>query len=142
MFSKKESQLITTEFWTVFGKSFPRKWILYDTKIKDFSFKFAADAKKARVSLDLEMKDEATRLLYFNKLLSLDSFLQEHVGSYCVEELHQLENGKIISRLWIEKTDVSLYNKDTWREIFEFFVEKMEGFETVFLEFEDYIREI
>ena len=40
MFSKEEAAKIKKEFWTSFGKSFPKKWILYDTKIKDFAFKF------------------------------------------------------------------------------------------------------
>ena len=61
MFSKQEAQELKKEFWIAFGKSFPRKWLLYDTKIKDFSFKFNADQKKAEVSLDIEMKDELFR---------------------------------------------------------------------------------
>ena len=142
MFSKKEAQLLTTEFWTAFGKSFPKKWILYDTKIKDFSFKFYADPKMAKVSLDLEMKDETLRLAYLDKIKSLENFLKENIGEYFIEEEFQLENGKIISRIWVEKSNVSVYNKNTWREIFTFFVEKMEGFESVFLEFEDYIKDI
>ncbi|MGB5417276.1 MAG: DUF4268 domain-containing protein, partial [Algibacter sp.] len=40
MFSKEESKRIKQEFWTSFGKSFPRKWVLYDTKLKGLSFKF------------------------------------------------------------------------------------------------------
>ena len=142
MFSKKEAQLLTTEFWTAFGKSFTRKWILYDTKIKDFSFKFHAEQKKAMVSLDLEMKDEIMRLAYLDKIKSLENFLKENIGEYFIEEEFQLENGKIISRIWVEKSNVSVYNKNTWQEIFTFFVEKMEGFENVFLEFEDYIKDI
>lgn len=142
MFSKKQAQLLTTEFWTAFGKSFPRKWILYDTRIKDFSFKFYADSKTAMVSLDLEMKDEKIRLAYLDKIKSLENFFQENMGEYFLADEFLLENGKIISKIWVEKRDVSIYNKNTWQEIFEFFVEKMHGFETVFLEFEDYIRDV
>ena len=142
MFSKKEAQLLTTEFWTAFGKSFPKKWILYDTRIKDFSFKFYADSKTAMVSLDLEMKDETIRMAYLDKIKSLETFFQENIGEYSISDEFQLENGKLISKIWVEKSDVSIFNKNTWQEIFEFFVEKMEGFETVFLEFEDYIRDI
>ena len=54
MFSKEESRLIRQEFWTSFGKSFPKKWILYNTKTKGLSFKFHFDTKKALVALDLE----------------------------------------------------------------------------------------
>ncbi|MDX1317154.1 MAG: DUF4268 domain-containing protein, partial [Xanthomarina gelatinilytica] len=47
MFSKEESRLLKQEFWTSFGKSFPRKWLLYDTKTKGLSFKFHFDTKQA-----------------------------------------------------------------------------------------------
>ena len=54
MFSKEESRILRQEFWTSFGKSFPRKWILYDTKLKGLNFKFHFDTKSAFVVLDLE----------------------------------------------------------------------------------------
>jgi len=54
MFSKEESKLLREEFWIAYGKSFPRKWLLYNTKIKGLSFKFHFDTKKALVALDLE----------------------------------------------------------------------------------------
>ena len=47
MFSKEESRILRQEFWTSFGKSFPRKWILYDTKLKGLSFKFHFDNRTA-----------------------------------------------------------------------------------------------
>ncbi len=142
MFSKQEAQALKKEFWTAFGKSFPRQWILYDTQIKDFSFKFNADNKKAEVSLDIEMKDELFRNAYYEKVESLENMLQEEVGSVFKDEFYTLENGKVIARFWTELTGVSIYNKNTWRDIFQFFIEKMEGFERVFLEYEDYIKDI
>ncbi len=36
MFSKDESKKLREDFWIFFGKSFPRKWILYNTKIKGY----------------------------------------------------------------------------------------------------------
>ena len=90
MFSKQEAQLLKTEFWTAFGKSFPRKWILYDTKIKDFSFKFSADNKKAEVSIDIEMKDEIYRNAYYEKIWSLEEMLKEEIGDFHKEEHYPL----------------------------------------------------
>jgi len=49
MFSKEESAQLRKEFWTSFGKSFPRKWLLYNTQIKDFSFKFVAEKNQVLV---------------------------------------------------------------------------------------------
>ena len=142
MFSKEEAQKLRKEFWIAFGKSFPRKWILYNTKIKDFSFKFNADAKKAEVSLDIEINDELFRNAYFEKMWSLESILEEELGEIHKDEFYILENGKVISRFWIKKENVSIYNKNTWQEIFEFFVEKMEAFERVYYEYEDFIKDI
>ena len=58
MFSKEESQRMRQEFWTSFGKSFPTKWTLYNTKIKGFSFKFYFDTKKAMVLVEIDAVGE------------------------------------------------------------------------------------
>jgi hypothetical protein len=45
--------------------------VLYDTKIKDFSFKFYVDNKKAQVLIDIEPRNNDTRNAYFDKLEAL-----------------------------------------------------------------------
>ena len=142
MFAKQEAQQLKKEFWTAFGKAFPRKWLLYDTKIKDFSFKFYADNKKAEVSIDIEMKDELFRNAYYEKIWSLESILEDEIGAFSKDEFYVLENGKVVSRIWVEKNGVSIFNKQTWPDIFEFFVEKMDAFERLFYEYEDFIKDI
>ena len=142
MFSKEEATKIKKEFWTSFGKSFQKKWILYDTKIKDFSLKFYADNKKAEVSIDIEMRDELFRSAYYEKIWSLEEMLKEEVGEIQKDEFYTLENGKVISRIWVIKENVSVFNKNTWQEIFQFFVEKMDGFERFYYEYEDFIKDV
>ena len=143
MFSREQAQQLKKEFWTAFGKSFPRKWLLYHTKIKDFSFKFYADHKRAEVSIDMEMKDELFRNAYFEKIWSLENILQDELKVELLkDEFYVLENGKIISRFWVEKKGISIYNKGSWQEIFDFFVENMAAFERVFYEYEDFIRDV
>ena len=115
---------------------------MYDTKIKDFSFKFYADNKKAEVSLNIEMSDEVYRNAYFEKIQSLENLWKEEIPGLIFNENFTLENGKIISKIWVEKMDVSLFNKNSWRDIFEFFVENMEKMEILFFEYEDYIKDI
>ena len=75
MFSKEEAIKLRKEFWTSFGKSFPRKWLLYNTKIKGFSFKFVADKKKSKVCLDIEHPDEIANELLYDQMLSLKVLL-------------------------------------------------------------------
>jgi hypothetical protein len=143
MYSKEESQKIKKEFWIAFAEAFPRKWILYDTKIKDVSFKFFVDNKKAQVSLDIEPKEEEKRKIYFEKIESLKSILlEEYLSNAILERNFYLENGKTISRIWVELQNVSINNKKTWETIFAFFNDEMSVFECFFFEHEDYIKDL
>ena len=143
MYSKEEAQRIKKEFWTAFAEAYPRKWLLYDTKIKDVTFKFFIDNKKAQVLLDIEPREEEKRKIYFEKIESLKTILlEEHLPDAILERHFYLENGKVISRIWVEKTGVSLNNKAYWPEIFDFFNEKMSAFEYFFYEYEDYIKDL
>lgn len=142
MYSKAEAKKLREEFWTSFGKSFPRKWVLYDTKIKDFSFKFYFDTKKAIVSLDIEDNILINRILYYEKLVSLKSILlEEYLPDAIFEDCYVLDNDKEISRIYVQKEDVNIHNKNTWRETMEFLYEKMLKFEEFWYEYEDVIKE-
>jgi hypothetical protein len=143
MFSKEEAAQIRKEFWTSFGKSFPRKWLLYNTKIKGFSLKFVADRKKALVCLDLENPDELVNLLYYDQLLSLKVLLETELPDVIFNDAYELESGKKIHRIYVPfEKKFSVYNKNTWRDCFEFFVEIMPKFELFFLEYEEVIKNI
>ncbi|MDX1279346.1 DUF4268 domain-containing protein [Oceanihabitans sediminis] len=141
MFSKEESRRLKQEFWTSFGKSFPRKWILYNTKMKGFSFKFHFDTKKALVALDIE-DDLENRITYWEKLESLKSILHnDYLPEAIFEETYFLENGKEISRIYIPlEQKVSIHNKNTWQEVMVFFNTNMQLFEAFFEEYKDIIK--
>ncbi|HLT65180.1 MAG TPA: DUF4268 domain-containing protein [Flavobacterium sp.] len=143
MYSKEEAQRIKKEFWVTFAQTYPRKWMLFDTKIKDVAFKFYVDNKKAQVALEIEPKDETKRKIYFEKIESLRNLLfEDHLPDAILERNYYLPNGKCISRIWVDKSNVSINNKQTWPEIFDFFNEKMSAFEDFFNEYEDYIRDL
>ncbi|WP_337251642.1 DUF4268 domain-containing protein [Maribacter halichondriae] len=114
MFSKEESKKLRQDFWISFGKSYPRKWILYDTKIKGLTLKFHFDLKKAMVSLDLEHADLGRRIELWEKLVSLKSILkEEYLPDTIFEDSFLLDNGKEISRIYVEVNGVSIHNKNT-----------------------------
>ena len=100
MFSKEESIFLRQEFWTSFGKSFPYKWTLYNTKIKDFSFKFYFDTKKAMVMLDIEGSLE-NREKYYEKIYALRNILAEEYSLNLNFDFNfLLENGiKILGKV-------------------------------------------
>jgi len=142
MFSKEESRQLRQLFWTSFGKSFPRKWILYDTKIKGFSFKFHFDNKSALVALDLE-DDLENRIKYWEKLESLKSILKEdYLPDAIFDETYFLENGKEISRIYVPlDSKVSIHNKESWQKVMEFLHANMSKFENLFRDYEDILKD-
>ncbi|WP_299525789.1 DUF4268 domain-containing protein [Winogradskyella sp.] len=141
MFSKEESRLLRQEFWTSFGKSFPRKWLLYNTKIKGLSFKFHFDTKSALIALDLE-DDLENRINCWEKLVALKSILHnDFLPDAIYEETYYLDNGKEISRIYLPlDKKVSIHNKNTWQQVMEFFNTHMLLFEAFFVEYKDFIK--
>lgn len=141
MFSKEESRLLRQEFWTSFGKSFPRKWLLYNTKIKGLAFKFHFDTKSALIALDLE-DDLEHRINCWEKLLALKHILTEgYLPDVIYEEAYYLDNGKEISRIYLPLNEkVSIHNKNSWQEVMVFFNVNMMLFEAFFEEYRDIIK--
>ena len=143
MYSKEENQRLKREFWIAFAEKYPRKWVLYDTKIKDFSFKFYVENTKAQVLIDIEHRNEDRRLQYFEKMESLRSILEtEYISGLVFEKNFTLDSGKTISRIWVEQSQVSVSNRKYWDEIFDFFFEKMNALEMFYLEYEAIIKDI
>lgn len=143
MYSKQENQRLKQEFWTAFAQKYPRKWVLYDTKIKDFSFKFFVDNTKAQVMIDIEPRNEEKRMAYFEKIEALKSILEdEFIADLVYHRNYTLENGKTISRIWVEKRNVTVSNRVYWDEIFDFFNEKMHALEMFYLEYDEFIKDI
>ena len=91
--------------------------------------------------LDIEPKDENKRKIYFEKVESLKEILvNDFLSDVFFDRDHYLESGKIISRVWVELSGVSLNRKTDWETIFNFFYDKMDAFERFFYENEDYIK--
>lgn len=140
MFSKEESRKLREEFWISFGKSYPRKWTLYKTKIKGLSFKFSFDLKKAMVSIDIDGQLEQ-RILLWEKITSLKTILLQNYWPEAVfEEYYVLENQKEISRVYVLLHNVSIHNKNSWLETMLFLNENMSKIESFFEDFKDIIQ--
>jgi len=142
LYSKAEIQQLKRDFWTAFADAYPRKWLLYDTKIKDVSLKFLAEGKHAEVMLAIEPREDEKRYAYFDKILSLQTLLrEEYLPEAMIEKDFYLEN-KIISKVWVQMDGLTMNNRDNWPQIFDFFAQNMTQLELFFREFEDYIRDI
>ncbi len=143
MYSKQENQQLKQQFWVAFAEKYPRKWILYDTKIKDFSFKFYVDNKKAQVLIAIEHRSEEKRLSYYEKLKSVKNILEnDFIKDLVFEKNHTLENGKTISQIWVEKLNTGVSNPANWDAIFDFFNEKMIALELFYADYDEFIKDV
>lgn len=142
MFSKEEAAKLRKDFWISFGKSFPRKWLLYNTKVKGFSFKFVADRKQAMVCLDIDSLDAIKNELLWDQMVALKSVIEtEYLPDVIFDDSYALDNGKTIYRIYVPLEEkFSIYNKNTWTTAYEFYVDKMTQFEFIYYEFEDFIK--
>jgi len=140
VFSKEESKQLRQHFWTSFGKSFPRKWILYNTKIKGLSLKFHFDIRKAIVSLDVDLEDIEKRINLWEKLQGLRNILKsEFLPGVIFDDSYLLDNKKEISRIYVIKSDVSIHDKSSWQETMQFFNENMKALEQFFETYKEII---
>lgn len=141
MFTREESKEIRKQFWIFFGKRYPKKWMLYNTGVKDLNLKFDFDNDKAIVSIDSESRDEIDRTYYFDKILSLKNLLLDEVSQNMIfDSDYILESGKLISRAYIKLESVNIHNKNHWPQVFDFMFENMSNLELFYMEYQDFIK--
>lgn len=140
MFSKEDAKKVREEFWINFGKKYKRKWILYDTKIKEIQLKFSFTTEEAQVSLDITAVDEVIRAYYYEKMCSLKNILlTEYLPEAIYEEHYQLPEGKEISRIYTKLDGVNVYRKSDWPQVQDFLNVQMQLLESFFVEYKDII---
>lgn len=141
MFNYEESKKLRQEFWTSFGKEYPHKWLLYNTKMKEIQLKFTFNRKFAQVSLDIIDNDELIRAYYFEKLRSLQSILkEEYLPEIIFEENYELPEGKVISRIYVQLDKVSIHNQKDWPFVKEFLAKNMMLLEDFYNDFSEFIK--
>lgn len=142
MFNKEESKQLRQKFWTTFGQQYPRKWLLYNTKIKELVLKFTFNTQFAQVSIDIESKEDLYREYYYDKLWSLENILKtEYLPHAILDPDYEIAPGRIVSRVYVQLDGVSIHKESTWPAVFEFFYENMTQLEVFFLEFAHFIKD-
>ena len=93
------------------------------------------------VSLDIIDQDEFIRSYYFEKLESLKTVLNEsYLPNIQYEKEYELPEGKMISRIFVEKNGVNIHCQKDWPEVKEFLAENMLKMEEFFGDFEDFLK--
>ncbi|MCF4102765.1 DUF4268 domain-containing protein [Gillisia sp. M10.2A] len=142
MFSKEESKKMRQEFWTEFGQRHTRKWMLYNTSIKEIELKFTFDTEQAQVSLDVVSADDLIRAYYYEKLLGLKNILlTEYLPDALFEENYLLPEGKTVSRVYVQLKRVNIHSRKDWDLVQKFLNDRMNLMEEFFKEYSDYIAD-
>ncbi|MCB9189313.1 MAG: DUF4268 domain-containing protein [Flavobacteriales bacterium] len=131
MFSKEEAKELTKLFWTSFGKFMGKhqsfhgkhiKWVNYKTGVRDMYFRLRADSKKAEVAIEIQHKDDGIRELFYDQFLELKAVFKDMVGEWTWEKDIYNDQSILISKIYIEcDRKVNVYDKNTWKDGFEFF---------------------
>jgi len=141
MFSREESKRRRQEFWTNFGKRSDRKWMLYDTKVKEINLKFHFDTKTASLGFMIDAEDKEFENYYFEKFESLKVILKDEISTDLIfDSDYETESGKRVGFIYLLKENVSIHNKNTWEEVAVFFETYMPKMELFFIEYKDFIE--
>jgi hypothetical protein len=150
MYSKEEAKEIREAFWDRFRtystgrrlrKKLPGSWILTRTGVKALNLGFHVDREVAQVGIDLETRNMDKRLELYEKLESVKRILEEYMQGPMNWELEYIrENGKSISRIYVQKDGVDIYDRGTWQEAHRFMYEQMMRLEDFFREYRDFLK--
>lgn len=150
MFTKEESKELRAEFWNQFktisirrrkAKSLPGDWLLGNTGVKALNLRFHVDREVAQVGIDLETRNMDKRLELFEKLEAVKKILEEAMKTPMIWELdYTRENGKSVSRIYVQKEGVDIYDDKTWKAAFQFMYDNMMKLETFYREYKDYFK--
>lgn len=150
MFSKEVAKQLREEFWDQFltiskhrrlRKKLPGNWILSQTGVKALNLKFHVDRKVAQVGIDLETRNMDKRIELYEKLESVKKILEETMGEPMIWELDYLrENGKSVSRIYLQHNGVDIYESSTWPTAHEFMYKKMMKLEEFYREYRDFFK--
>jgi len=151
MYAHDEAKQFRLEFWNKFSViseirrrrlGLPRHWILHRTGIAPLSLKFDINETEQWTSVGFEVKSKniSDQLSYYYKLQSLKPVIEKALGPGTIwDELFGTEKNKMISRVHLKLTGVSLYNREDWPRMFKFMLEMMLKVEAIFLEYKDFI---
>lgn len=135
MYSKREGAQLRQAFWTTFGlylspvvsaEGEKINWVNYKTGEKNIHFRMSADNRTAALSIDLTHKDRDIQQLYFEQFRELKKFLFDATGEEWTWQLHAVDDvGKTVSRIFIEKRGLSIFQKSDWPELISFFKQRI-----------------
>jgi len=150
MYTREEAKAIREEFWERFraisgrrrtAKGLPAGWVMNNTGIRALKLRFHVDRTCAQVGIDVETRNMDKRLELFDKLESVKKVMEEAMGRAMTWEIDYIrENGKAVSRIYVQLDKVDIYNRETWERAHEFMYVHMMKLEAFYREYRDFFK--
>lgn len=131
MYKRQEASHIREEFWTTFGRYMSPvpsaeglriNWINYKTGLKHVYFRMDVNQNSAAIAITIEHREPGLRELYFQQFEEFKTLLHDSLGEQWTWQLQaQVDNDKVIARIYNELAGVSVFNKDQWPDLISFF---------------------
>ncbi|MDH6358324.1 DUF4268 domain-containing protein [Parabacteroides sp. PF5-9] len=151
MYSKEELKNLKTEFWESFAaycevqpylRGRKKIWVLYNTKVKAVELKFDIVRKKTMVMIEVNHRQEDSRLEMVEKLTWYKETLERDLENELIWDIcYRRETGQEVARIYILKEGADLHRREDWGELFAFMAQKMYLLERNFLEIAAYLKE-
>jgi hypothetical protein len=131
MHSRQQASELRQAFWTAFGKYMQPilsaegekvNWVNYKTGEKNIYFRMNAGNRSSSIAIEITHPDIELQQLYFEQFVQLKTLLHNALNEEWNWQLHFVdENGKVISRIYMELNNVSLLNQNDWPTLISFF---------------------
>ncbi|MES2799609.1 MAG: DUF4268 domain-containing protein [Bacteroidota bacterium] len=147
MLSKEERKQRNILFWDLFKKetrgipsSNGRKmnWVNYPTDVKTIFLRMELEHDAVRLCFDIQAKDDGIRAILYEQMTELKKVLEN-----CMTwetrwlEHYPTKDGRVISRILWENTELNFYNNDDFPQIINFLKDRIVEFDNFYQEFKD-----
>ena len=147
MYSKDEKKQLKIDFWNQFKLHMQKKrssngrrmnWLSYPSEVKDVYIRVDADNKGARLTFDIQGKDEGVRAILWEQLYELKIVMEQEMGTDGV----WIENASTsvvsdFNRIIWERQDLNFYKPEDHPEIIAFLADRLVHFDAFYQEFKD-----
>lgn len=147
MFSKEELKQLKTAFWDEFKTRMQAvrssngrrmNWLAYPSEVKDIYIRVDADGKGARLTFDIQGKDEGIRAILWEQLGELKAVLEHEMGNsgVWIEDASTLHVAQFNRIIW-ERSDLNFFREEDREEIMDFLADRLICFDRFYQEFKD-----
>lgn len=151
LYSKEEIKQLNLNFWTGFNlycsrmqylRGKQKKWMLHRTGVNNVHLKFDPSSEGVKVILEIQHKNETTRLEMYEKIEKYRTLLEDGFKNEVIWDFAYVrELGQEVCRIYTELNGVNLYRQSDWEQMYHFMADNMFRLENNFIDIRDLITE-